>query len=116
MVAIVDSTIVLFHIRHQVVDDVLSEYITAKTHLGNTSLSRHSAEQLRWVTIGKHDNHFLCLSFGQQVVEDVVHPSHLIIYFFRIGGTTDQIENRILLVAVTHIAWWQINHGLVGAT
>ena len=116
MVAIVDGTVVLLHIRHQVVDDVLGEYITAKTHLGNTSLCRHCAEQLRWVTIGQYDNHLLCLSFGQQVIEDIVHSSHLIIYFFSISGTTDQIEHGIVLVAVTHVAWWQINNGLVGAT
>ena len=116
MVTIVDGAVVLLHIRHQVVDDILGEHITAKTHLGNTSLSRYCAQQLRRVAIGKHNNHLLCLAFSQQVIEDVVHPSHLVVHLFGIGGTADQIEHGVLLVTVAHITWRQIDDSLVRAT
>ena len=127
VIRIVDSTVVLLDIRHQIVDKVLTEDIAAKTCLRSTargscatscrSTSRNgnTSHQFRRVAIRQHDNHLLRQFVGNEVIENVVYASHLIIYFLSISGTADKIEYRILLLAVLHIARRQVDDGIVRA-
>ena len=80
------------------------------------TLSLWCYQQFRWVSVWHYHYHLLRFSFSQQVVQDIVHTSHLIVHLFRIGSTTDQIEHWIFLLLVFQIAGWQIDHGIVGGS
>ena len=117
MVGIIHRAVVLFDIRHEVVDEVLAEHVTAKACLGLTACGlRFSGQQLRGVAIRQHDNHLLSLLVSQQIVENVIHTAHLVIYLLGICRTTDEIEHGILLLEVLHIRRWQIDNSLIGGT
>ena len=115
MVLIIDGAIVLLDIRHQVVYQVLTEHIATESGLWRTVSSRRS-QQLGRVTVRQHDNHLLGSPLCQQVVEDIIHTTHLVIYLFRISSTTYQVEYRILLIEAHHVVWWQIYDGRIGST
>ena len=114
MVPIVDRTIILLNIWHQVIDKILAEHIAAESRLGGTT-SRRCCQQLRGIAIRQYDNHLLGSLLSQQVVKNIVHAAYLIIDFFGIGGTADQIEYRIFLLIVLQIVGRQIDNGIIGA-
>ena len=114
VVAVVDGAIVRLNVRHKVIDEILAEHIAAELHLGST-LCGSLGEQLGGVAIGQHNNHLLGLFVGQQVVEDVVHASYLIIDLLRVGGTADEVEYGVLLLLIRLVGRGQIDNGIVGA-
>ena len=118
MVGIVDGAIVLFHVWHQIVNEVKTEYILAKHGLRHTSQAHAwwGGQQLEGITIRQHHNHLLCLAFSQQVVEDIVDATYFVINLLRIGGTTNQVEYGVLFVLVLLVLRGQINHSLIGST
>ena len=114
MILIVDGTVVFLDIRHQVVDQVLTEHVATKTGLWSTVSSRR-CQQFGGITIRQHDNHLLGSLLCQQIVEDIVHTTHLIINLFGISSTTNQIEYRVFLITTHHVVGWQIHDGGIGA-
>ena len=115
MVLIINGTIVLFYIRHQVVNQILTEHIATEAGLRST-VSIGSCQQLCRITVWQHNNHLLGLLLCQQIVEDIVYTSHLIINFFSICCSTNQIEHRILLIEVHHVVWWQVYNRVISST
>ena len=114
MVGIVDGTVVALHIGHQVFVQVEAEHVTEHaTHTTRAGLGR---QQFGGIAIRQHHDHLFGLAFSQQVVEDIVHTTNLIIHFLGIRCTTDQIEHRIFLVLVLLVLRGQIDDGLVRGT
>jgi len=99
VVTVVDGAIVALDVRHQVIDEVVAEHIVAEAHLGHLSVFRRW-EQLIWISVWQDDDHVLGGSLGQQVVDDVVHPSHFVIYLLGVGCAADEIENGVFLLDV----------------
>ena len=114
VVAIVNGTIVLLDIRHQIVDKVLTKDIAAELHLRSTARSR--SQQFRRIAIRQHDNHLFRQFIGNEVIKNIVHTSYLIIYLLGIGSAADEIENGIFLITILHIARRQIDNGIVRTT
>ena len=118
VVAVVDGGIGFLYIRYQVVDEVLAEHILSELRLraGIHGLG----EQLRRVAVGHDHDHLLRLLVGYQVVEDIIHTSHLIIYLLGVGGAADEVEHGIFLAlshaghTSGHVSWRQVDHGMVG--
>ena len=115
MVAIVDGAIVTLHVWHEVFCEVVAKHI-AHTHAHHAALWRRWQE-LSGVAVGQHDDHLLRLALSQEVVEDVVHASHLVIDLLRVGRSADEVEDRIALVGILLlvVCRWQIDDGVVGA-
>ena len=118
MVSVVDGAIMALHVIHQIASDVITHHIAHHTHTAAKTAKTASwcwcrRKQLGWVTIRQHNNHFLSFSLSNQVVEDVVHTSHLVVHLFRISRTAKQIEHWILLVLVRIILRRKIDDGVV---
>ena len=116
VVAVVDGAVVLLNVGHKVVVEVLAEHVAAETRLRHAGRSRHRGQQLVGVAVRQHDNHFLGLPLGQQVVEDVVHAPYLIIHLLGVGGAADEVEHGEAFLRVLAIRRRQIHHGMVGGT
>ena len=117
MIGIVDSAVVLLYVRHQVIVQIVAEYVLSKSCLRSArSHGGWCGQQLVGITIGQYHDHLLGFAFGQEIVEDIVHAAHFIIHLLRIGSSTDQVEDGIALLWVLLILWRQIDHGLIGRT
>ena len=128
MVGIVHRTVVLLDIRHQVVDQVLAEHVLAKAHRFGQRLRkllrclpRHRRGclwnfQLIGVTVWQHDDHLLRSLLGQQVVEDVIDASHLIVHLLGIRRSTDQVEHGIFLLHISYVVGRKDDDSIIGGT
>ena len=116
MVAVVHRAIVLLHVWHQVVHQVQTEHIAAEVRCRNLRSIGHRRQQLVRIAVRQYDNHVLRLPLSNQIVQDVVHASHLIIYFLRIGGSTNQVEHRVFRFPVLPIGSRQIDQRMVRST
>ena len=115
MVGIIDGAIMLFHVWHQVVSQIVAEHIVAKHSLRHTSHA-HSGwggQQFVRVTVRQHHDHLLGLTFCQKVVEDIVHASHFIIHLLCVCRTADEIEHGVFLVLLLLVLRWQVDHSLI---
>ena len=113
-VAVVFRAVVLLDVGHQVVHEVQAERIAAKLRRGCSSclgsLCRH---QLQRIAVGQHHNHLLRLLVGKEVVQDVVHASHLVVHLLRVRRAADEVEHRVALLHVLHVVGRQIDDGVV---
>ena len=128
MVGIIVGAIVLLDIRHQVLNKVTAEGVTAKAHLSGNLLRaflRCGTGNRRWgvlnlqlhrIAVWHDDNHLLGRSFGYHIIKDIVHTTNLVVHFLSIRRTTNQVEHWILLLEVLHIVGWQIDDGIVSGT
>ena len=115
MVSIVDGAVMLFHVWHQVVSQVEAEHVLPEHRLRHASQAETGwgGQQLIGITVRQYHNHLLCLAFCQQVVEDIIHSSYLVIHLLRIGRTANQIEHGVFLVLILLILRGQIDHSLI---
>ena len=115
MIGIVDGTVVLLYVGHQVIVQIVAEHILSKSCLrGARSHNGRCGQQLVGITVRQYHNHLLGLAFCQEVIEDIVHTAHLVVDLFSICCSTDEVEHRILLLWVLLILGGQIDHSLIG--
>ena len=117
MIGIVDGTVVLLYVGHQVIVQIVAEHILPKSCLrGARSHSGWCDQQFVGITVWQYHNHLFGLAFCQEVIEDIVHTAHLVVDLFRICCSTDEVEHRILLLWVLLILGGQIDHSLIGGS
>ena len=117
MVGIVDGAVVTLNIGHQVVVEVEAEHISSELRARCAEHAfRRCGQQFIGVAVGQHHDHLLSLTLCEQVVEDIVHTTDLVIHLLGIGGTADEVEHGIALLGVLGIARGQTDHGLIGGT
>ena len=110
MGSIVDRAIVFLHIRHQVIQKILTEEVK----LYGTAITL--PHQTGWIAIGKYDDHLLGSTLGNQVIQDKVHLANLEIDLFGIGGTADEIHHGVFLPGVFVIRRWCIDYRIAKHT
>ena len=117
MVGIVDGAVMTLNIRHQVIVQIQTEHVAPEARSRCSEHARlRGGQQLVGVTVRQHHDHLLSLALSQQVVEDIVHTTNLIVYFLCVSRTADAVEHGVFLLRVLLVLRGQIDHRLVRGT